>query len=103
MGFRWRDLGRELSTIITLQKTQKRYRKASNYDNDDDEDFGAPRKRRVVVPKKPVLSKAALQNEPAGLKALRQYTSALRLGQVFECNGLMLSVVLVVSATSTPL
>ena len=63
---------------MSLQKSQKRYRKASNYD--DDEEFGAPRKRRVTVPKKPVLSKAALQNEPAGLKALRQYTSALRLG-----------------------
>lgn len=48
--------------------------------DDDDEEFGHPKKRKVVVPKKPIRRRNVIANEPAGMKALRQYTSALRLG-----------------------
>lgn len=48
-------------------------------DDDDDEEYGRAKKRRVVPAKKPV-RRNVTANEPAGMKALRDYTSALKLG-----------------------
>lgn len=49
-------------------------------ESDDDEEFGHPKKRKVMIQKKPIRRRNVTANEPAGMKALRQYTSALRLG-----------------------
>ena len=53
----------------------------SDDDDDDDDEYGRRKRRRVVIPKKAPRAKINLANEPAGMKALRQYTSALKLGQ----------------------
>lgn len=60
---------------------RKRGRRAmmSADDDDDDEEYGRAKKRRVVPAKKPV-RRNVTANEPAGMKALRDYTSALKLG-----------------------
>ena len=50
-----------------------------NVDDDDDEEYGRAKKRRMAPAKKPVKRNVAA-NEPAGMKALRDYTSALKLG-----------------------
>lgn len=50
-----------------------------NVDDDDDEEYGRAKKRRMAPAKKPVRRNVVI-NEPAGMKALRDYTSALKLG-----------------------
>ena len=55
-------------------------RAAYDDDDDDDEEYGRSKRRRVVVVKKPVRARNVTANEPAGMKALRSYTSALKLG-----------------------
>lgn len=58
----------------------------SDDDDDDDDEYGRSKRRKVVIPKKAPRAKINLANEPAGMKALRQYTSALKLGYKFELS-----------------
>ena len=51
----------------------------SESEEDGDEDYGKSKKRKVTPPKKPV-RRNVTANEPAGMRALRDYTSALKLG-----------------------
>lgn len=51
----------------------------SESEEDEDEDYGKSKKRKVTPPKKPV-RRNVTANEPAGMRALRDYTSALKLG-----------------------
>ena len=48
-------------------------------EEDEDEDYGKSKKRKVTPPKKTV-RRNVTANEPAGMRALRDYTSALKLG-----------------------
>ena len=51
----------------------------SESEEEDDEEYGRAKKRKIVPIKKPA-RKNLTANEPAGMKALRDYTSALKLG-----------------------
>ena len=53
----------------------------SESEEDEDEDYGKSKKRKVTPPKKPV-RRNVTANEPAGMRALRDYTSALKLGEI---------------------
>lgn len=64
-------------------QTRKRSRKAhmSESEEEEDEEYGRAKKRKIVPIKKPV-RRNVTANEPAGMRALRDYTSALKLGHV---------------------
>ena len=49
-------------------------------ESDDDEEYGRSKRRRIIPPKKPSRPRNITLNEPEGMKALRRYTSALKLG-----------------------
>lgn len=49
-------------------------------ESEEDEEYGSSKKRRLLPVRKMVKPKINLSEEPAGMKALRQYTSALKLG-----------------------
>lgn len=49
--------------------------------DDEDEEYGRSKRRKIIPPvKKAPKARVILANESAGMKALRQYTSALKLG-----------------------
>lgn len=53
----------------------------SESEEEEDEEYGRAKKRKIVPIKKPV-RRNVTANEPAGMRALRDYTSALKLGHV---------------------
>ena len=49
-------------------------------ESEDDEEYGRVKRRKVMPVKKAPRGKALQANESAGMKSLREYTSALKLG-----------------------
>ena len=63
-----------------LLQPKKRGRRSQMSESEEDEEYGSNKKRRILPIKKIVKPRINLSEEPAGMKALRQYTSALKLG-----------------------
>ena len=62
------------------KKRGKRSHRNEDEDEDEDEDYGRNKRRKVTIVKKSPSAQAIRAAEPNEMKALRKYTSALKLG-----------------------